>query len=557
MHDNINLINIIEKISRKSAKSALKMEKFNSISKELSILSDFLKISKIQAVLFSAIVELSLNRTADFDSIAEHYNCSQLKVIGMMDELEALVAKNLLTRERPSRNGPKSIDDVHFSVPYDIIEILQKKDNKKMVKDKNLDLPNFLEYIFNKSEARRRSRISTAQFILETEKLIKNNGSIPFVQYIDKLLKDSIDKAIIFILSYGYITDKGEIGVSQLTNRVFDNITPQFDFQQKIIQNEHPLIVKGLIEIQFNPIINEKEIIITDKLISNLTQNSNYQKIRNGNNSSGNNLIQPKNIKQRALFFNPVLQIEISTLQKTLADKKYKSIRSQLINRKFNSGLTILLYGPSGTGKTEVVYQLARKSGREIMMVDLSDTKSKWFGDSEKKVKKIFDDYRQAMKNCRRMPILFINEVDGLFSKRTSVSDDSTASSQSLNTMQNILLQEMEIFDGILFATTNLTENLDTAFDRRFLFKLGFSHPDEQSRQKIWKNRMTELSLSQSKELGNSYALTGAQIENIIRQTLLAQMVDGTVDLHDVLIKNCLLESGYSKRTKVGFVLNS
>ena len=181
-------------------------------------------------------------------------------------------------------------------------------------------------------------------------------------------------------------------------------------------------------------------------------------------------------------------------LQKTLSNRKFNSIKRQLEQRKFNSGLTILLYGYSGTGKTEAVYQIAKKTNREIMMVDLSKTKSMWFGESEKQVKKIFDDYKLAMRNAKVAPILFINEVDGLLTKRQDIGNNSTSALHALNTIQNILLQEMEAFDGILFATTNLTENLDKAFDRRFLFKLKFNHPDVETRHKIWKNKLPELS---------------------------------------------------------------
>ena len=122
----------------------------------------------------------------------------------------------------------------------------------------------------------------------------------------------------------------------------------------------------------------------------------------------------------------------------------------------------------------------------------------------------------------------------------------------ALNTMQNILLQEMESFSGILFATTNLNQNLDKAFDRRFLFKIRFNHPDTDSRRKIWKNRFPELSIKHIKQLSDKYELTGGQIENVIRQTLLAQMVNN-IDLIETLNKNCIQESGYRNTKRIGF----
>ena len=104
-------------------------------------------------------------------------------------------------------------------------------------------------------------------------------------------------------------------------------------------------------------------------------------------------------------------------------------------------------------------------------MVELSQLKSKWFGESEKQVKGIFDTYRRIFDNSNVKPILFINEADGMFSKRMEITGRKSSTDQTMNTIQNIILQELENFNGILFATTNLTENLDSAFERRFFIQ--------------------------------------------------------------------------------------
>jgi SpoVK/Ycf46/Vps4 family AAA+-type ATPase len=113
------------------------------------------------------------------------------------------------------------------------------------------------------------------------------------------------------------------------------------------------------------------------------------------------------------------------------------------------------------------------------MPVDISKTKSMWFGQSEKIIKDIFDRYRsrvkQAQKTRESIPILLLNEADAVICKRRETEGSNLA--QTENAMQNIILEEMEKLEGILIATTNLTQNMDKAFERRFLFKVEFEKP--------------------------------------------------------------------------------
>jgi len=187
------------------------------------------------------------------------------------------------------------------------------------------------------------------------------------------------------------------------------------------------------------------------------------------------------------------------------------------------------------------------------MMVDLSQTKSKWFGDSEKVVKKIFDDYRNLLRNSDREPILFINEADGFFSKRLELGNRGTSTDQTMNTIQNILLQALENFEGILIATTNLTGNLDGAFERRFTFRIEFPKPDAGARQKIWKSKLPELSDEETKRLAERFELSGGDIDVQVRQALLQKVLRKKVKLYDIVEENCRKDHGFGSRRKIGF----
>src|SRR5690606_29460031 len=106
-----------------------------------------------------------------------------------------------------------------------------------------------------------------------------------------------------------------------------------------------------------------------------------------------------------------------------------------------------------------------------------------------------------ALLEEEHAPILFFNEADALISKRKDVGISATGETE--NRIQNILLEELENFRGILIATTNLVNNLDSAFDRRFLFKVEFQQPDLEVRSKIWKQKLPHLSSEDSSLLAS------------------------------------------------------
>ena len=114
------------------------------------------------------------------------------------------------------------------------------------------------------------------------------------------------------------------------------------------------------------------------------------------------------------------------------------------------------------------------------------------------------------------MPILLFNECDAFFSKRKDVNSSNTA--QVENSIQNIILEEMENLNGILIATTNLVDNLDPAFERRFLFKIHFENPSVEAKKAIWRYKLPWLTPDKASQLAESYNLSGGEIDNIVRK---------------------------------------
>ena len=134
-------------------------------------------------------------------------------------------------------------------------------------------------------------------------------------------------------------------------------------------------------------------------------------------------------------------------------------------------------------------------------------------------------------------PILFFNEADAIINKRMENAERSVDKME--NSMQNIILQEIENMEGILIATTNLTKNLDKAFERRFLYKIEFSKPSFEAKCKIWQSMIPELTPMDAKSLAMSYDFSGGQIENIARKQIVDNIITGLPVSFNELCQHC------------------
>lgn len=249
-------------------------------------------------------------------------------------------------------------------------------------------------------------------------------------------------------------------------------------------------------------------------------------------------LIRASGIREKRLFFSPEEQEQLSLVGNVLNEENYRALVDRLAAKSLPRGIAVLLYGEPGTGKTESVMQWARQSGRDIVHVDISASKSMWYGESEKIVKQIFTRYRSICKHSAQKPILLFNEADALFSTRQNLTGRGSTD-QTENTIQNIILEEMETLDGILIATTNLVDNLDKAFERRFLFKIRFNKPSVEAKRNIWLDKLPVLTDKQATRLAATYNFSGGEIDNIVRKVTLTEVVDGTAPSWENLIRIC------------------
>ena len=253
------------------------------------------------------------------------------------------------------------------------------------------------------------------------------------------------------------------------------------------------------------------------------------------------------------LFYNPAEEKQVAQLKELMSEKRFDEIRAKMKSKGHRTGFTCLFYGGAGTGKTETAYQIARESGRNLFIVDVSQIKSCWVGESEKSIKKVFDKYREAVKAGGVIPILLFNEADAIFGIRREGAEDAVDKME--NSIQNIILQEMEDLEGILIATTNLTTNLDKAFERRFLYKIRFEKPSKEARAAIWRAMMPDLSETEAGYLASDFEFSGGQIENIVRKREIKSIIDDAEPGYEEVRAFCseeLIGDGANRR-RIGF----
>jgi SpoVK/Ycf46/Vps4 family AAA+-type ATPase len=190
-------------------------------------------------------------------------------------------------------------------------------------------------------------------------------------------------------------------------------------------------------------------------------------------------------------------------------------------------GLSALFAGPPGTGKTMCASVMARELDMELFRVDLSRVVSKWIGETEKNLGKVFDEAQ------RSNAIILFDEADSLFAKRTEVK---SSVDRYANLEVNYLLQRMEAFSGVTILTTNFEDTIDTAFQRRLTFRLRFEKPDAEARTNLWQKvfpKTCELAGDfDADKLGELYQLSGGNIRNAaVRAAFLAAEAGTLVDM--------------------------
>ncbi len=510
---------------------------------ETLYLRDRLDTSPFQSIIFAVIIQCHAIDRCTVNNVAKKLGMSYLKFLSYASDLYALRDKWLI---RLKANN-------EIRVPLEVVDCLMKDVPIVRPRINGLSTTAMFRRIGEFMKATADSQMPSMQVLEETETIIDANPQTSYAQACKKYLTDNNinDQERLLFHVMSYLNLKRGISVFDMSD-VEDYIQDEswmveikdfFDIDALDLQR------KGIIEpAQSDGLFVRDLFTIKDEILKEMFADT--KMFVSSVKTVNLNDLNDKPIKQ--LFYNANEQNQIERLGSLLEEESLKKVFSAMKEKGLRTGMICLFYGDPGTGKTETVYQMARKTGRKILEADVAKLRNCYVGETEKNMRALFKDYRTACEENEMLPILLFNEADAILGKRMEGAVKSVDRME--NSVQNILLQEMETFEGIMIATTNLIGNLDPAFERRFLFKIRFDKPEQEPRRQIWKSQFPSLTDEEATFLAKEFSFSGGQIENVVRKYTIDSVLSGAEGGYEQLARFCREESvGKEYRSRIGF----
>lgn len=544
----IDLLQAFEIIVEKAKGSSLGEEFYQKVDPYLGFVSDKLCISKRASVIMALFADRCYDTQIRFSDLTEYLDCRILTLLRYSNETQELIDKEYVCQNR--------IEGLSYSIPMEVMEAFQH--NQRYIPS---DVDEFtarelfdkFDELFSKCRCEKLNKLVLRK---KLRALVIKNSNLAFVKAMVLYDIDVEDKdfPLFILLCTLFVIDGDDDIRCHNLDFIYEEGESVWRWAKRDLnQGNHRFLQKKFIEYTNDDGFADRESFkITDSAKKLLFSEMNLSAMQGSRPKGG--MLSFESIKPKLLFYNDKERKLVEELAALLDEKNFQSIRDRLKETNFRSGFACLFYGAPGTGKTETVLQIARKTGRDLIQVNISDIKSMWVGESEKNIKGIFDDYRKMVKQSAKTPILLFNEADAIIGKRMVGAEKAVDKLE--NNIQNIILQEIEQLDGILIATTNLAENMDKAFERRFLYKVKFEKPDLQCRLQIWQTMIPSLNDADASFLAARYDFSGGEIENIARHYTIQSILHGKpANMVKSLVGYCDSErlEGRTPKRKVGF----
>lgn len=544
----MDLLTAIEQIVEKAKNSKLSPEFYRKASRYIKYVSDKLDLTKEQSVMLALFINRSDDDSIRISDLGEFVKCQTVHMLQYLKDIDVLVKRELLRCHKGTGSDNKFIS---YRVQIELIDAIKLDEKYVPRTKKGLSCHEFFAELEDIFKLREDHEVSFEMMTQMIHSLFEDNHHLNFVQTIQKKDLDERDEMLLVMFCHLFANNGDD-------NIYFYDL--DFLFEKSVwrrVKSDlrwgcHRLFRLKMIEnANDSGMASREKFRMTEtaksELLSELDLDLRYSKI------AAKDMIRFDTIVEKKLFYGDHVQSQITELSQLLENSHYHVIHTRMQESGLRCGFTCLFYGAPGTGKTETVFQLAHQTGRDIYQVNVSQIKSSWVGDSEKNIKRIFDTYREIARKNTTTPILLFNEADAIINKRMEGAE--SAVNKMENTIQNIILQEMETLDGILVATTNLAQNMDKAFERRFLYKIKFEKPSLEARMHIWQEMIPTLSEDDTKILAEKYDFSGGQIENIARHNTINGILYGDKgNSLETLMSYCDNERFETKATrKIGF----
>ena len=513
----LDLLQAVEKIVELAKDSQLSKDFFRKAGKYIKYLSEALDLTKEQSVMMSLFIDNSEDSSISISDFGTFLGCRTTRIIRFMNDIDVLEKRGLIIccRDRRGRS---------YRVPMKVIEAFQHNELYKPDDLSGLYCAELFAELEDIFDMRKNDELTEKGVCEKIRELFTNNPNLIFVEKLKSFNFDVEDELLLILFSHLFVNNSDDnIGYHDL-DFLFDKRRWN-RIKSSLNAGEHILLSAKMIEYNNDDgFVNRESFRMTMEAKRTLFEELNLSSLNTNQKKAG--LLKADDIAIKKLYYDEEVRKQVSELTQLLNDDHYQEIRNRLKESGFRCGFTCLFYGMPGTGKTETVLQLAKETGRDIMQVNISEIKSMWVGESEKNIKALFDNYRNKVRESKLTPILLFNEADAIIGKRQEGAERAVDKME--NSIQNIILQEMETLDGILIATTNLAQNMDKAFERRFLYKIKFTKPTIEARMSIWREMIPTLSEADTHALAVKYDFSGGQIENIARHYAIDNILHGS-----------------------------
>ena len=505
----LTLLSAMEEIVERAEGSKLSDEFFKEAKRPIAFVGKRIGLTSAQSVLLALFMNRCHNSGIWLSDLAKDVSCRTIRILQYEADINELVQRQYLRCRKDSRS-------TSYYVTSGVVDALKQNRPYEPPSLRVENAEELFAVIETMFDCQRKNEVDYVVVCSELDELFKDNSHLEFVRRMQVVRENWALEDWLLLVYFCHLcvnNDNNNIGF-----RDFDGLFEPYKCYYRwarrgLERGDHAMQQAGWVEyVNDDGLADRSRFKLTDKAKQEVLSEVNLPQRQ----ASDKGLLKHDTLPAKHLYYNDRERRQVDELAALLAPDRFGEITRRLEEQGMRKGFACLFYGSPGTGKTETVYQLAKRTGRHIMQVNVEEIKSMWVGESEKNIKGLFDRYRAYVQKSEVAPILLFNEADAIIGKRQVGAERAVDKME--NSIQNIILQEMERLDGILIATTNLAQNMDKAFERRFLYKIAFDKPCLEAKQAIWQSMLPELGDREARTLATRYDFSGGQIENVARK---------------------------------------
>ena len=565
----VKLCNSIELVYNSASElKSIKEEDYEAISEHLDEIASFFKIKeKLGVLLLSYFINRRLVKGKPYITLNELMNAFECKLVDSIlinEQLENFrKAKILLSTKKAY--GKK--DEIEYSLSQTTLNSVLKGDADILLDKKEVSFTAFLNLFHNVIYD---NDLDDDDVSTELSSLMDEFEQLEEIKYLkgERLCPEELT-ILLFTVARQSIFGDTKVAMERIFRVAINDNFSRYYYQNDIIEKRSPLISNDLLEFAPDEFMNSLQI--TEKIFKalNLAEKKSAKQFTTGSDLV--KLIMPDKIKfQEGMVYEDSLNINF--LDQLISEEGYIKAIKRLEEEKVETKqIVAILYGLSGTGKSQTIRNLAAKYNRPILQVNLSQVKDAFVGNTEKNVEECFKIYKKAVKHFEHYktidgvkvgpygsPLLYIDEFDSLMPHRKINGSDSPVENM-LSNMVGIFLTEIQNVNGIVLLASNLPGAIDTSFHRRINFKFEFGSFSKKNQVKTLELYFKDFAHEVLEEVASIGDLTPGNIVNIRKAYILESIFkefnseeDKKTILSDLVGRELILQK--SNRKPIGFI---